>query len=444
MKILMALWPNPAHLYPFVPLLWGLQAAGHEVRVASHPALTQVTRGSGLAAVPLGEEDAPPPRGPGQPQPVHARDYVNGLRPQVQEAGLDLETWDAYAQFMLPSMWDFHPHGATADQEHPVLDALVDFTRRWQPDLLLWDPCFPAGGIAGDAAGVLHGRMLWGQDYFAWADDIGDQLSESISPARRVIAAGAARHGVDITSATVRGHFTIDPTPDGIQLETSVPADERLTTSWVPFCDQTPVPDWLDGKRKKHRVAVSLGISQRMFLKGGWDHVSAILEGLADVDTEVVATLNEMQLESVGELPSNVRVLDFMSLNQLLPTCDLVIHHGGVGTFATAVATGIPQIITDSDVDHGMITIVEDDLEWSMAAKHVESAITSAQVLRTGAGVRLDTDGLLPKQVNATVVDALHNAHLHRAARQLRENLLTRPSPAALGAQLEQLVADRS
>jgi hypothetical protein len=40
-----------------------------------------------------------------------------------------------------------------------------------------------------------------------------------------------------------------------------------------------------------------------------------------------------------------VRVVDFVPLNALLPTCSAVVHHGGSGTFAAVLEHGVPQLI---------------------------------------------------------------------------------------------------
>ncbi len=45
-------------------------------------------------------------------------------------------------------------------------------------------------------------------------------------------------------------------------------------------------------------------------------------------------------------LPDNVRHIDWAPLNQLLPRCAAMIHHGGIGTTSAGFAAGIPQIIT--------------------------------------------------------------------------------------------------
>ena len=75
----------------------------------------------------------------------------------------------------------------------------------------------------------------------------------------------------------------------------------------------------------------------------------SIMEAVAGLDIEVVATLNAIQLADLDKLPDNVRAIGYLPLNQLLPTCSALIHHGGIGTFASAANYRAPQLVTDFD-----------------------------------------------------------------------------------------------
>lgn len=55
------------------------------------------------------------------------------------------------------------------------------------------------------------------------------------------------------------------------------------------------------------------------------------------------------------------RVVDYVPLVQLLPTCSAIIVHRATGTFWAAYSAGIPQIILDTDEPHRMISCGEDE-----------------------------------------------------------------------------------
>ncbi|HTN03980.1 MAG TPA: nucleotide disphospho-sugar-binding domain-containing protein, partial [Planctomycetaceae bacterium] len=46
-----------------------------------------------------------------------------------------------------------------------------------------------------------------------------------------------------------------------------------------------------------------------------------------------------------ARLPDNVRHFEFASFLELFPLCGAVVHHGGIGTTARALAAGIPQVL---------------------------------------------------------------------------------------------------
>ncbi|KMO37597.1 glycosyl transferase [Methylobacterium variabile] len=56
--------------------------------------------------------------------------------------------------------------------------------------------------------------------------------------------------------------------------------------------------------------------------------------------------------EIPADLPPGVRHVPYAPLSRLLPACAALIHHGGVGTVAQALAAGCPQLIVPVAFDH--------------------------------------------------------------------------------------------
>ena len=46
-----------------------------------------------------------------------------------------------------------------------------------------------------------------------------------------------------------------------------------------------------------------------------------------------------------GNLPAEIRAVDFAPFSRLLPRCAAIVHHGGIGTAAQAMAAEIPQLV---------------------------------------------------------------------------------------------------
>jgi len=443
MRVVLTPWPNPAHLYPIVPLAWALQSAGHEVCIASHAALAKATASVGLAAVSLGDPNVTP-IGPGNPWDREVEAKMERITTQLNFTDpVERDLWDILYQFMLPSMWDFQPYGADSADPHPELDQLVGFCRAWRPDLVLWDPCFPIGAVAARASGAAHARMMWGLDYYSWAMDRfaerailpGPGVEEN--PLVETMRPGAHRHGVEVDDELIVGQWTVDPMPPGMRLPTSA---RTVPVRWLPFSAQTPMPSWLYPVPDRPRVGLSLGLSQRLFFKDGWDHVPRLMDMVSELDIEVVATLNADQLALVERLPDNVRTVDFIPLNQLLPTCSVLVHQGGLGTFSAAVATATRQLIIDSDVANGVTAVEEDGEEFLATEKHTESALTANYVTDNGAGLPLDLQFSVDT-MRKQLVRVLEEPSFQEGADKLYEDALAMPSPNQVVPVLERLAA---
>lgn len=53
-----------------------------------------------------------------------------------------------------------------------------------------------------------------------------------------------------------------------------------------------------------------------------------------------------------AELPPHVIQVGYAPLSALLPACAALVHHGGVGTVAQALAAGVPQLVVPVAFDH--------------------------------------------------------------------------------------------
>ncbi|GLW05787.1 glycosyl transferase [Microtetraspora sp. NBRC 13810] len=446
MRVIFAPWPAPAHLYPMIPLAWALQAAGHEVCIAAPPAIKDDIVAAGLTAVTLGPESAPVARAAGMPRPPHIREQMDRLTESLDLAPAERDPWDVFQRFMLPGIWNFHPAGVSPKEPNPVVDDFVEFARAWRPDLVLWDPGTPSGAVAALASGAAHARMMWGLDYFGWTIErfaerrdrpalagVDDPMTEAVRPI-------AEKYGFEVDDEMLYGQWTVDPTPAGIRLP--VAKGRTLSVRWVPYTGASAMPEWLHGRPERPRVGVSLGLSRRMYFRGGWTEIPKVMEMVSDLDIEVVATLNEEQIGGTP-VPDNVRVVEYVPLTQLLPTCSAFIHHGGFGTFAAASALRTPQIILDSDEENGLvdITIEEDGTEWSVVRKHPECSPTAAYVNAHNAGLGLHHKVLPVDTMRKQLLRVLEDPTFQNGARGVYEDLQATPSPAEIVPMLERLTA---
>jgi MGT family glycosyltransferase len=145
----------------------------------------------------------------------------------------------------------------------------------------------------------------------------------------RGTTAAAALHAPELSIVTVREDFEI-----GTAASDSV---RHVGVVWqgTPVA-ANPAPD------SSPRVLVSLST---MFAPGQDRAMQAILDGLAGLDIEVIATTGPAIDPAGLRVPANATVHRYVDHAELLPGTTLVVSHGGHGTVARALAHGIPVVV---------------------------------------------------------------------------------------------------
>ncbi|QTE03034.1 nucleotide disphospho-sugar-binding domain-containing protein [Streptomyces cyanogenus] len=409
MRVLFAVFPVAAHVFPVVPLAWALRNAGHEVRIATHPDTARVVTGAGLAAVPVGRgEDL-----------AALTDFArNPVLSGLAGGGLDIgpgdcDDWGAKwfrTTRVFPAL-------------RPLLEELTGVAVRWRPDLVLWDPfCLPAA-VAARVSGAAHARLLWGRDNIAWLYGRSVRYRHQApdggwpEPLEETMQQILEPYGLTFEEELVLGQWTVDPMPPGMRLP--VPAVRYESVRWVPYGGGQAVPEWLHGRPSRPRVCVTLGAGEpgRLLLRENGTGIADVLDSLAGLDVELVAAVDPGSAES--RLPERVRVLERIPLPQLLPGCAAVVHHGAAETLAPSAAAGVPQLIVPVP-------------SWDEDA-------AAAHLVRNGAGVVLDRREFSPRSLRAALAELLRNPSFQEAATAWREELARLPGPADLVPVLEEL-----
>ncbi|GAA3475643.1 activator-dependent family glycosyltransferase [Streptomyces yanii] len=434
MRVLFTVYAAKTHFYNMVPIAWALRAAGHEVCVASQPQVVEAISRSGLAAVPVGEEESMPGRPAQDGDHVTSGTSWRNLNAGVTETRPEALTWD-YVLGTFTVACSTHYEHATGGRA--MLDDLVEFARSWRPDLVIWDAMTFAGPVAARASGAAHARMLFGVDHIGRMYDKYTELLGRQEPERRDdpvgdwLAGRLARFGCEfhegLATEMMTGQWTIDPTPSWMQVPLDLPYHP---VRYVPYNGPTAVPDWVHRSPERPRVCLTLGMTAREVLGGDVFSVQDLLESVAELDIEVVATLNSDQLGELRALPENVRAVEFVPLNELLPSCSAVIHHGGFGTLGNALVHGVPQIIAPGrywdELDFGRC------LEERGAGMLLEHERLSGEALKS----KVDGDSLQSK-----ISRILEDPSYRENAERIRQEIQRTPSPRALVAELEEKVA---
>lgn len=384
MRILISTWGWRSHFYCLVPLAWALQAAGHEVLVASHPSMTPVITGAGLAAVPLGAD-------------VDFEDTFTGRIGKV--GALDREAGD---DSLDPAIT---PDGGVVRMADALLDDLVAFGRSFRPDLVVWEPFNLAAAVAAAALDVPGVLNLWGPDH----------TSSLRLDHEAVIGPLAARFGLTANDVSLTGSLILDPVPEPVQVPLKGPVQHMRYT---PYNGTSVLPSWLHEPPKRPRVCITggtvagPGLSDRAELPD-------VVRAVAGLDVEVVVAVVKAQRDALGPMPGNVRVSDGpLALRLVLPSCAAFVQHGGAGTMMTALVHGVPQLILPEVGDEHF---------------------NAERLLVAGAGTSLQNPDAAT--VRETVAGLIGDGPWREATLLMRDRINAMPSPAEVVGVLAGLAA---
>ncbi|GAA2643533.1 DUF1205 domain-containing protein [Dactylosporangium fulvum] len=414
MRVLFATLPEKSHLFCMTPLAWAMRAAGHEVRVASSPAFTDVIARTGMTAVGVGDNSniSSAMAQHRESQEVEPVDWS-----ELDPAKL---TWERELERAQMGAWGF------AYYNEPMIDDLVAFARHWRPDLVVWDPLTYAGPIAARAAGAAHVRSMCFADVWVMKRQLfaglrdEQPLEQRHDPMAEWLGGRAEKLGGAFTEDLVAGQLTLDPLPERL----SVPSDvRRVPIRFVPYNGPAVVPDWLAEPPDRPRVCLSLGAANTERYGGDYVAKASILEALADLDVEVVAALLPAQVSELATVPGNARVVESVPLHALLPSCAALIHHGGFGSYATALVHGVPQLCVSTPV--------------------ADQTLRGTGLQRAGAGLLVPHHTASPEVVRDAVRRLVEEPGFAAGAAALRDETLARPAPAAVVGELERFAADQ-
>ncbi|MFD0904628.1 activator-dependent family glycosyltransferase [Actinomadura sediminis] len=420
MRVLFTTFPAGTHMYNMVPLAWALRGAGHEVCVASRPNIHDDIVRAGLPAVSVGTEiDWAADAKALDDLPDDGTPYRMGF--DIAETRPEKLTLD-YVRGAL-GLYSTFISEYQADQR--MLDDLVEYARWWRPDLVIWDALTYVGPVVARATGAAHARMLFGLDHFGRMRALFHELGADApggpgdDPMGDWLAARLEPFGGGFDEEAVTGQLTIDPLPSWMRVPLDLPT---LPVRYVPYNGPASMPDWLREPPARRRVCLTFGVTGRSVELSGTP-VADLVRAAAELDVEVVATLTPEQLGGDTDLPDNVRLVDFVPLDALLPSCAAIVHHLGAGTMGTAITHGVPQLAVPGNI-------------WG-------EPIMAERLAERNAALSLAPDELSPETLQDRLAKLLDDPAFREGAGRVRDDLLATPSPAAAVSELEALAARR-
>jgi UDP:flavonoid glycosyltransferase YjiC (YdhE family) len=292
-----------------------------------------------------------------------------------------------------------------------MTEGTVAAGRALEADLVAYPSDHAAGMLTAVALGVpaleVGNRVSWSMrdvDWRAGHDGFGD------TEVTRLVRDRLDIRGTPVPLARIDVRA---PSMGGLAAD-EVTRDERDGAPWwpmrfVPYNGGTVVPDWALRRSGEPRVAVTLGTVVPAV--AGLSSLAVVLSALGGMDVEVVLAAGTADLTELGTLPGNVRSVGYLPLSAFLPTCSAIVHHGGSGTTAAPLFYGVPQLVLPSFADN---------------------PLAAARVAERGVGLSHEPTTLDVGTVRAAVTRLLTEEAFATAAGQVRAEMATQPSPAAV------------
>lgn len=372
MRLLFTTAPLCGHLFPMVPLAWAARAAGHEVLVATTENFVSTVLGTGLPAVSWGP----------------ATDFVDMVadEPPISADNVTRRR---------------HAHGRAFGRiARHCLPGAERIIWAWQPDLVVCERAEFAGPIAAALHDVPYVAFHWGVPAL-------DEYREAATGELADVS------GVGALPTPVR---TLNPWPPGLRLPYAA-AHHGMRA--IAYNGTALLPEWLLRPPRRRRVCVTFGtLLPRVAALGLRGAVAPMLARLAGLGVELCLAVADDVLADWPELAESATVAGHMPLGQVLPTCDVIINHGGQGTVLTALAAGCPQLVLP----------------------HMDDQFDNADaVVKAGAGMSLSFDEFTPALVTERCETLLGESGFGRVAAGVATEIAAQPSPVEIVHLLGQL-----
>ena len=380
MRILFTSNPGFGHVHPMVPLARALAGRGHEIRWAVVQDACPRVEAAGFRTFPAGI---------GGDERRAAFDRCLAEAPSLPP--------EARPERLFPAFFG----GVCAP---PMLADLLPVVDDWQPVLLVNDASELAAPLAAHLRGVPHVTHAFGA----------------------LLPAGRMAEAADVVAPLWQAHG-LEPRPyagsyDYPYLDIYPPSMRFGSYAHVPVVQPLrPVPFDAVGDVAAPVVA---GDRPLVYLTFGTvfnrpDLFYAAMDALGRLEVDALVTVGPAaDPAALGAVPPNVRVERYVPQTAVLPHCAVVVSHTGSGTFLASLGLGIPQLCLPQAADQ---------------------FINAGQGAAAGAVLTLAPAEATADAIAHAVGRLLVEPAFGDAARRVRDEIDTMPSPDEVAAVLEDL-----
>ncbi|MGX5770963.1 glycosyltransferase [Microbacterium trichothecenolyticum] len=186
--------------------------------------------------------------------------------------------------------------------------------------------------------------------------------------------------------------------------------------------DHHPVPAWWPEVSEHRRPIVH--VTQGTLANNEMDDlIRPAVRALADEDVLVVVATGGAPADALGEMPSNVRVADFLPYDVLLPRTSVFLTNGGYGGTQFALRHGVPIVVAPGGEDKSEV---------------------AARVQWSGVGISLRTRRPSPTRIRDAVREVIGEASYRLRAVEMAAEIAASPGTAGVIDTIDDAVARHS
>ena len=325
LRVLVAAFGDPGHVFPAIALGRALARRGHEVTIETWEERRAAVEGAGLGFAAAEEYRTFPPPEPDSAEGRHAADAARALLPLLERLDPAVVVSDILT--VAPTL--------AAERAGVPLATLI-------PHIYpVVEPGLPFFAVGLRAPRTPLGRAVWRAGQRA--------LDVGLEHGRRDLNGQRERLGLpplDRFHGGISPDLALVATYPQLEYPRAWPASVEVTG---PMVFEVPHPE----------IELPAGAAPLVLVAPSTAHdsgnhlVRTALAALAEEPVRVVATTNRVRPQSPIPVPDNAVLVDWLSYSQLMPAAALVVSHGGHGTVARALGAGAPVLISPITGDMG-------------------------------------------------------------------------------------------
>lgn len=309
MRILFTTQPGTGHLHPLLPLAHALQADGHTVAFATSASFCPQISKYGWQTFPVGLDWLE-----SEPEKVF---------PEMEDMSLS-ERDEMITEIFVD-----------ISANHMVHD-LIPLCKEWKPDVIVRDYTEYGGCIVGELLQIPHAVV-----------GLGMYLPDYITKfaLQKPLAYIRSAYGLPPTPAMemLTKYLYLSLLPPSFQVP-SYPIPPVTHALQPASMSQAPesLPDWILNLPKQPTIFACLGTVFNLVPELYQLFIDAVRDKPVNLLIGLGRNIDPSQFDPV---PDNVYVEEWIPQIPLMPYCDLVISHGGIGTILNTLGFGKPLIV---------------------------------------------------------------------------------------------------